>query len=73
MSAVEFLIRVRPDDSGAFEASIRQYMVTSHPEVRAVIGPVTYGEGANVEAAMIHAIARAHIGTVVIPKGTRYV
>lgn len=72
MNAVEFLIRVHPDDGGAFEASIRQFAPTGHPEVRAMVGPVSYGAGASVEAAMVCAIANARIGHVAMPRGSRY-
>jgi hypothetical protein len=72
MSAIEYLLRVRPHADGSFEASIRQFAATSHPEVRAVIGPVSHGHGANVSAAMVAAVAAAHIETVAVPRDSRY-
>lgn len=73
MSAIEYLVRVKPSDDGAsFTASLRQFAATSHPEVRAVVGPVAYGQGANAPAAMVSAIAAAHIGTVHVPRESRY-
>lgn len=56
----EYLIRVQPHGD-AFVATLRQFHATAHPEVRAVVGPVARGEGANVPAAMVAAIANAHI------------
>lgn len=65
MSAIEYLMRVKPSADGAsFTASIRQFAATSHPEVRAVVGPVSHGQGANANAAMVMALANAHIATV---------
>lgn len=61
----EFLLRVKPLASGGFTASIRQFAGTAHPDVRAVLGPVAYGSGANEAAAMVAAIAAAHIPSVV--------
>jgi ADP-ribosylglycohydrolase len=72
MSAIEYLLRVRPHADGSFEASIRQFAATSHPEVRAVLGPVSRGAGANPSAAMVAAIAEAHIETVAVPRESRY-
>ena len=63
MSAIEYLIRVKPHGD-AFKASIRQFAPTGHPEVRAVVGPVSYGEGANAPAAIVAAIAAAHLPLV---------
>lgn len=70
---VEYLMRVRFDQrEDEFEASLRQFAATRHPEVRCVVGPVSYGKGANAEAAMLAAICSAHIGTVTMPRGSRY-
>lgn len=71
MSAIEYLMRVRPDGEG-FTASIRQFSPTSHPEVRCVIGPVSHGEGANASAAMVAAIAAAHIECVPSTSAVRF-
>lgn len=72
MSAIEYLMRVRPAPDGSFTASLRQFAPTGHPEVRAVIGPVVEGQGANAQAAMVSAIANAHVETVEAPRESRY-
>lgn len=59
----EYLLRVRPAETG-FSCSLRQLAGTAHPEVRAVLGPVSRGVGATAPAAMLAAIADAHIGHV---------
>jgi len=56
----EYLIRVRATDGG-YTASIRQFAKTSHPEVRAVTGPVHYGEGKTEPAAILAAIAASRL------------
>jgi hypothetical protein len=60
----EFLIRVKPSAGGGFAASIRQFAPSSHPEVRAVQGPVSRGEGATAPAAMLAAIVAHQIPDV---------
>lgn len=60
--AKEYLIRVRTSPDGVFVASIRQFAGAQHPEVRAVQGAVSRGEGANEPAAMLAAIAAMHLG-----------
>lgn len=72
MSAIEYLMRVRPSSDGSFTASLRQFAQTSHPEVRAVIGPVVEGQGANAQAAMVSAVANAHIQCVPSASAGRY-
>lgn len=57
----EFLLRVRPADGGGFSASLRQFAGTAHPEVRAVLGVVSMGRGANEAAAMVAAISNAQL------------
>lgn len=56
----EYLVRLRHDGE-TFTATIREYAPTSHPEVRAVLGPVSRGQGATAPAAMVAAIAAHHI------------
>lgn len=58
----EYLLRVKPRPSGGYEATIRRIAGTAHPEVRAVIGTVSRGEGATEPAAMLAAICSARIG-----------
>jgi hypothetical protein len=60
-SAGEYLLRIRPTPDGDFVASLRQLAGAAHPEVRAVVGPVSLGHGATVPAAMVSAIANAHL------------
>jgi hypothetical protein len=60
MSAIEYLMRVRPAPNG-FSATLRQFAQTSHPEVRAVIGPIATGSGATAPAAMVAAVVAAHL------------
>jgi hypothetical protein len=60
-SHAEYLLRVKPAPDDTYVASIRQVAVCSHPEVRAVVGVVAHGEGANPLAAMVHAVANAHL------------
>jgi hypothetical protein len=57
----EYVLRVRPSTGGGFAATFRQLCGTSHPEVRAVLGAVATGHGANEAAAMVAAIANARI------------
>jgi hypothetical protein len=71
MSAIEFLLRVR-HDGDAYSASIRQFAATQHPEVRAVVGPVSRGEGATAPAAMLAAIVEAHIEGLPASRDSRY-
>lgn len=72
MSNVEYLLRVRHALDGSFTASLRQFAPTGHPEVRAVIGPVVEGQGANAQAAMVSAVANAHIQCVPSASAGRY-
>lgn len=66
MTACEYLLRVKPlEDGQGYSASIRQLAGTAHPEVRAVVGVVSYGQGANESAAMVAAVASRHLGHVV--------
>jgi hypothetical protein len=61
MSPSEYLLRIRPTPDGEYVASIRQLAGAAHPEVRAVVGPVSLGHGSTVPAAMVSAIANAHL------------
>jgi hypothetical protein len=61
VSTTEYLVRVRPCGQG-FSASIRQLSGCAHPEVRAVLGPVSHGQGRTEPAAMLSAICSARIG-----------
>jgi hypothetical protein len=57
----EYLLRVKPSSSGGFAASIRQFAPSSHPEVRAVCGPVSHGRGETAPAAMLAAVIAARL------------
>jgi hypothetical protein len=59
----EYLLRVRTTDDG-YSASCRQCAGTAHPEVRATLGPVSWGQGATAAAAMVSAIAEHHISQI---------
>jgi hypothetical protein len=59
--AGEYLLRIRPTPDGEYVASLRQMVGAAHPEVRAVVGPVSLGHGATVPAAMVSAIANHHL------------
>ena len=73
MSHTEFLMRVKPLREGGFRASIRQFAQTTHPEVRAVVGPVAYGEASTAPAAMLAAICAARLPEVPEPqRDSRY-
>jgi hypothetical protein len=62
MKPCEYLVRVRLDPNGReYTATIRQFAGSQHPEVRAVIGPVSLGHGATVPAAIVSAVAEAHL------------
>lgn len=67
MSAIsaEYLLRVKPVAAGGYTATIRQFVGTQHPEVRAVLGPVSSGKGETVPAAMLAAICQAQLGQAV--------
>jgi hypothetical protein len=60
----EYLIRVRATDDG-YSATCRQFAGCAHPEVRATLGPVSWGQGATAAAAMVSAIAEHHISSQV--------
>jgi hypothetical protein len=64
----EYLLRLR-QSGDEFTATIREFAVASHPEVRAITGPVASGVGATAPAAMVNAIANAHIPA--LPAATR--
>jgi hypothetical protein len=61
---VEFLLRVRAGSDGTFSASCRQLAGAAHPDVRAVVGQVGHGKGANEMAAMVAAVADLRVGQV---------
>lgn len=66
MSAIEYLLRVKPGPNGqGFSASVRQLSGCAHPEVRAVLGPVSHGRGATEHAAMVSAVAEMRLGATV--------
>lgn len=56
----EYLLRLRQSTDG-FTATIREFAVASHPEVRAITGPVSSGSGATAPAAMLAAIVAHQI------------
>lgn len=58
----EFLLRVKSLPDGGFTASIRQFAGAQHPEVRAVLGPVSHGQGRTEAAAMLSAICASRLG-----------
>lgn len=68
MSAIEYLLRVRPVPDGSYSASIRRLAGTAHPEVRAVLGPVAFGHGQTAPAAMLAAICASRVETVPAPR-----
>jgi hypothetical protein len=49
----EYLIRVRATDDG-YSATCRQFAGCAHPEVRATLGPVSWGQGATVREVPSH-------------------
>jgi hypothetical protein len=51
----EYLLRVKPSSSGG------QFAPSSHPEVRAVCGPVSHGRGETAPAAMLAAVIAARL------------
>lgn len=67
----EFVLRVRPSGD-AFTATLREFAATQHPEVRAIIGVSHEGAGANPSAAMVDAIAHAHIPAFTEPRRSPY-
>ena len=52
----EYVLRVRRNGD-EYTATVRELEVSNHPDVRAVIGPVSRGAGANPMAACVAAIA----------------
>jgi hypothetical protein len=62
-TVAEYLLRVRPCADG-YTATLRRFEPTPHAEVRAIVGPVSTGAGANVPAAMVAAISNAHIPVI---------
>lgn len=70
--AGEYLLRLRKD-ANTYSCTLRQLQPCQHPDVLAVSGPVHHGTAATAPAAMVAAIAAAHIETAPVGSRTAYV